>query len=356
MRALLNRRSAWLSRFVLCAAALAGGAAMAHATRTLPSRARVPETTHSAEAPAPPSPSAPSERVIAFPHDPLHELAAAREGALPADPLGARTAAGLTILGSTPHRLILFTFDDGPERSTTPELLDRLDDAGVRAVFFMAGHRIKGENNRQREQQEIARDAVRRGHVVASHTVDHFALTSLGSESLRRQVEDNERIFEEVFGGRPWLFRPPFGLHSARVDTYLAGRGYTIVMWNLGTGDYQVRTAADVLETWRRVFDRREDEEGERGGIVLLHDTHQWSVEAFTLIHRDLMARNCALWATDEELFDVVDDVSLFFVPRGAADVEQPAPPAVLPPEILAVRQAHLRAATRARCAATTAR
>jgi len=329
---------------------------MAQTTRTLPSRARVPETLVPAQAAPQPAPPTPVERVVAFPADPLHDLAAASGRALPPDPLGARTAAGLTIHGSTPHRLILFTFDDGPERSTTPELLDRLDAAGTRAVFFMAGHRIRGENNRQREQQEIARDAVRRGHIVASHTVDHFALTSLGGESLRRQIEDNERIFEDVFGGRPWLFRPPFGLHSSRVDAYLADRGYTIVMWNLGTGDYQVNTAAEVLETWRRVFARREQQEGERGGIILLHDTHAWSVEAFTLIHRDLMARNCDLLATGEELFDVVDDVSLFFVPRGAADTDQPAPPAVLPPEILAARQARVREATRARCAETAAR
>ncbi len=360
MRPPTTPRAGWLSRWVLCAAALAGGAAMAHATRTIPGQARVPQRVAQVRATAPAAAAlpraAPIEVVAAFPPDPLHEGGRTRDAARAGDPLGERTAAGLTIGGATPHRLILFTFDDGPERSTTPKLLDRLDAAGARAVFFMAGHRIRGENRRQREQQEIARDVVRRGHVVASHTVDHLPLPTLGSESLRFQIEENERIFEEVFGARPWLFRPPFGMHARRNDEFVAGRGYTIVMWNLGTGDFQVRSAADVLETWRRVFERRERDEGERGGIILLHDTHAWSVEAFTLIHDDLMARNCALLAAGDELFDVVDDVSLFYVPRGSADVGEVAPPAVLPPEVLAERQARLRESARTRCRSDAAR
>jgi len=251
-------------RILLCAAAIAGGAALAHTTRPhAPTSARSDAAnTHATEAatPAARQRRTPAEQ-IATPA-PLPSEAELIAVDIPRDTLGANVARGMTITGATPHRLILFTFDDGPDRSTTPKLLDRLDAAGVRAVFFLSGSRILGENKQQRDQQEVARDAVRRGHIVASHTINHVALPMLDSEEVIAQVEGNEEIFERVFGARPWLFRPPFGVHTDRTDGLMQDRGYTIMLWNRSTGDFQVRTAEAVHTTWRRVFERREREDG----------------------------------------------------------------------------------------------
>lgn len=348
-----------LGRIVLCAAALAGGAALAHAT---PPTRHSPSVAHAAPLARAAARGGSATNTTAAPSDALAPADVSAAGtvppvaAIPRDGFGTNVARGLTITGATPHRLILFTFDDGPDRSTTPGLLDRLDAAGVHGVFFLSGRRIAGENQQQRDQQEIARDTVRRGHIVASHTVDHLPLPTLETSEVLAQMNGNEQIFERVFGARPWLFRPPFGVHTQRTDALFQNHGYTIMFWNLGTGDFQVRTAEEVHLTWSRVFERREREEGERGGIILLHDTHAWSVEAFTLIFDDLMARNCRLLEAGEELYDVVDDPALFFVPRGDAIAGVKGPPTVLPPEVLAARQARLRDATRARCSAVAAR
>lgn len=352
---LIRRRSLRaLGRIVICATALAGGVALARATPRMPRHA-----SNIAHATAPVARAVlrgtPASAAPATAEAPALRAAPPPERVVPHS-FGEQFARGLTIRGGTPNRLILFTFDDGPARSTTPALLDRLDAAGVHAVFFLSGQRIRGENQQQRDQQEIARDAVRRGHIVASHTVSHLPLPTLDSSVIVAQIEDNERIFRRVFGERPWLFRPPFGVHTNRTDTLFQSRGYTIMFWNLGTGDYQVRDAEDVHTTWRRVFERRERENGDHGGVVLLHDTHAWSVEAFSLIFDDLMARNCKALETGEELYDVVEDPSLFFVPRGDAPVGTEAPPAVLSPQVLAARQARLRDTTRLRCDAAAAR
>ena len=63
-----------------------------------------------------------------------------------------------------------------------------------------------------------------------------------------------------------------------------------------------------------------------------------------------LLARNCALVETGEELYDIVDDPSFFFVPRADADASAETPAAVLPPALLEQRQAELREATERRC------
>jgi peptidoglycan/xylan/chitin deacetylase (PgdA/CDA1 family) len=255
----------------------------------------------------------------------------------------------MLITGSTPHRIVLFTFDDGPDPRSTPLLLDRLDAAEVKAVFFLVAARIAGKNPREREQAALAREIARRGHLLGGHTLDHATLPQLDDEGVLEQLTTSEAIFERALGGRPWLFRPPFGAHSQRIDQLLAERSYTTVLWNLGAGDFQVRSAEEVYQTWRKVLERREAE-GDRGGIILLHDTYAWSVDAFQMIHAHLQARNCELLATSEELFDIVDDLRFFFVPRGDAEADAPAPPALVPEAELAQRQAALRARTARRC------
>lgn len=269
----------------------------------------------------------------------------------PHEGLGEALRDGLIMRGATPHRLILFTFDDGPDRTTTPILLDRLDAAGVRAVFFLTGENLRGENLAERKNQEIAREAVRRGHMVASHGMHHRQLPLLSPAEAAREVEQAEEVFQQVLGGRPWLIRPPGGSRSPRIDRMLAERGYTVVLWNLGAGDTQVHTAEEVHRTWAAVLERRRAR-GDEGGIVLLHDTYAWSVDAFQLIVEDLLARNCALLAEGEELYDFVEDPRLFFQPRGAADPSSETAPVVLPRAHLDARQARLREETAQRCEA----
>jgi len=260
---------------------------------------------------------------------------------------------GLTVTGSTPHRLILFTFDDGPDWKTTPKLLDELDAVGVKAVFFISAWRISGESFRQQQQRAIAQQIVARGHMVASHTYSHRQLTLLSNASIEKELLSTEVIFREVFGDRPWLFRPPGGAHSARVDALVANRGYTTMLWNLGTGDVRVDSPQKVFYTWRRVLSRREREAGDRGGIVLLHDTHAWSVEAFRLIYDELERRNCLLWQRGEELYDVVSDPRLFFVPRADAHASTVVTRTLVQPQTLEARQTQLRARAAARCSNT---
>ncbi|MDH5675648.1 MAG: polysaccharide deacetylase family protein [Myxococcales bacterium] len=354
-----------ISRALLYVASLAAGAATAYATSphaSLGAGARVDAASAAPKARArPTAPTAPSVGATAAaaaaapsvaPH--LPEVAAVEPIPEPEaeawDGLGAALRGGKIITGSTPHRLVLFTFDDGPDRRTTPLLLDRLDDEGIKAIFFLVGSRIAGTNSMERQQAAIAREIVRRGHLVGNHTIDHVQLPLLDDEAVRAELTGAETIFERVLGGRPWLFRPPFGAHSQRIDQHLASRGYTTVLWNLGSGDFQVRSAEEVFDTWLKVFERREREEGERGGIILLHDTYAWSVDAFQLIVTHLQQRNCELLREGQELYDIIDDPAPFFVPRDGESAEAEAPPAELDSRTLAARQQQLADLTERRC------
>lgn len=251
--------------------------------------------------------------------------------------LGAGLGGHGRVEGTTARRLLHFTFDDGPDPRTTPRLLELLDRSGVKATFFFSASRFRPGVKRHAGAVELAREVLRRGHMVGSHSVDHQRMARLGPAALQEQLDLNDRLFKEVFGARTFLFRPPFGSSNTHLDTLLSERDYTVVMWNLGIADWVKRPPERLALTFKKVLERSELEPNGRGGVVLLHDTHDWTIDAFELILRYVDARNCALLARSEELFDVTDDLSPFV---GAG----------LPAAELAARQARLRARYAERC------
>lgn len=350
----LRRAVGIAGRAALCVSAIAGGAAVAAATTPPASRQTVVEGLAPVrvidvvrETPRPVVVDAPAPTPAPAPEGDGLEIAMD----LPTDAPAARSLAnGMVMTGATRHRLILFTFDDGPDHRYTRTLLDALDRERVRAVFFLSARRFEGRFPRDRELAGIATEIAHRGHFVGNHTMDHLQLPLLLEPELEEQVSGAESVFERVIGERTYLVRPPGGARSPRIDAWLADREYTQMLWNLGTGDFQVRSADAVVTTFRNVLEREENERGVRGGIVLLHDIHEWSVQAFPRIVELLEDRNCELMARGEELYDFVDDPSLFFVPRDESSPSAEAPFVELAPDVLEARQARARARTEAHC------
>ena len=154
-------------------------------------------------------------------------------------------------------RAIALTFDDGPNPTATPELLDLLDQHGARATFFMIGRHV-------REFPRIAADVVARGHAVANHTETH---PNLAFHSARKVAEELAKCSEAISSatGREarWM-RPPFGARGPSLARTAGANGIVgVVMWSKWARDWTVQPAEAVIERLRRV----------RGGdIVLLHD------------------------------------------------------------------------------------
>ncbi len=211
------------------------------------------------------------------------------------------------------RRCIAFTFDDGPECRNTPRLLDMLDQRGVKATFFVVGHRIAGDDTYHAANRAVLRDIVRRGHRVGNHTYHHVELDALRPERLAAEIDQTAALIESTIGRRPWLFRAPFGaLHRPRTVDAVFSRGYTPVYWELDTRDWETPSVAGVVENFRQAL-----RESPRGGVVLLHDTHWWSVAAFPQIMAVLDRRNASLVAAGEEPYQIVN-LEAFYRPLGA--------------------------------------
>ena len=251
---------------------------------------------------------------------------------------GTELAGSGVLTGATKRRILHFTFDDGPDARTTPRLLDILDRAGVKGTFFFSTSRFSGREHRNAAAPDLAREVARRGHQLGAHGYEHQHMSRLTPPQLKVQMSGSESTFQKVFDTRTFLFRPPFGSRNAALDQMLADGKYVTVMWNIGMADWVARTPELIRLTFWRVLARNEAERGERGGVVLLHDTHDWSIDAFVLIADSIAAKNCELLGAGEELYDIVDSLAPFVTPVSDA--------------AYAARQAELREQTALRCAA----
>ena len=324
----------WRVRLTCCALALVAGSSFAGASEiSRPDPAIV-------LAAAPQTPAPIKEPVHAEPGpDVVREIAPPENR----DVTGLRFPPGMTIPGGSKHRMILFTFDDGPSRRTTPRLLDVLDELGIKAIFFVTSQSFGNGNPWEREHAAIVREIVRRGHTIGSHTENHYQLPLLRNAEVEAELWISERKIRGAIGRRPRLIRPPGGALSKRIESLLAEDQYTSVMWALYPGDLEADSPDELVRTFFRVLDRRERETGDRGGIVLMHDTKRQSLEALPRLVDALKKRNCRLVREGQELYDIVDDLGYFI-------------PDYPPDESLEERQEELRERTLRHCAALALR
>ena len=167
--------------------------------------------------------------------------------------------------GFTPKTVAL-TFDDGPDQTYTPEILDILQKAGVKATFFVIG--ANAEKN-----PELLRRLYAEGHDIGNHTFTHPNIADISLTQLGLEVSATQRLFESVLGRQTHLFRSPYGEDSepetqdqVRPLESLGKQGYVFVGMHIDPSDWS-RPGVDAIvnETLRQA-------QSDEGNVILLHD------------------------------------------------------------------------------------
>ena len=175
---------------------------------------------------------------------------------------------------------VALTYDDGPHPAITPRLLDVLRDVEARATFFVIGERAVAHS-------EIVRRMVEDGHSVGTHSMHHRDLRGASTAVVRAEVNDGRRAVEDIVGRPVPLFRPPQGRLSTSSALVLRAPQWQTRLWTTDSYDWKTGATSDsVVEHASRVED---------GGIVLLHDTYEPTLEASRLLVERLRARGLQL-------------------------------------------------------------
>ncbi|MDA1359695.1 polysaccharide deacetylase family protein [Glycomyces luteolus] len=171
---------------------------------------------------------------------------------------------------------VALTFDDGPRSTTTTRLLNTLTSNGLRATMFNVGREVA--NN-----PALARAQVNAGMWIANHTQTHTDLTKLNSSQIAQEISAAQQAIRQATGVTPALFRPPYGATNATVKSIANQQGLTEILWTVDSFDWNYdTTSAQIVQNVRNV---------QNGGVVLMHDLYQSTIDAIPQIAADLRSR-----------------------------------------------------------------
>ena len=123
-------------------------------------------------------------------------------------------------------RRVALTFDDGPDPTWTPRIVDALAEHGVRGTFFLVGERAV-------RAPEAVRAIVAGGHEVASHGWSHRSLWLCGPRRTADEIDRAQEALTTLSGTTPRFFRPAWGMVNAAMFPLLRARHVRAVFWSI---------------------------------------------------------------------------------------------------------------------------
>ena len=162
--------------------------------------------------------------------------------------------------------VVALTFDDGPNASSTPILLDGLKERKVRATFFLIG---------------------------GNHTYTHCNLSKLETGEAKKELEQTDTVIEKITGKQPVFVRAPYGELPVDSEQDL-NRIY--IGWTVDPLDWMTEDTGAVVKTVV--------EEINPGDVILLHDCYPSSVQAAIRIVDLLQGKGYEFVTVDHLIMD----------------------------------------------------
>lgn len=184
---------------------------------------------------------------------------------------------------------IAITFDDGPNATTTMEVLDILEKYQVRASFFLIGTNINDESAKS------VKRAFDLGCDIENHSKTHSYMDKMTADEIKDEVAYVNDKVKEITGTTPKFFRPPY---IAVNDTMYENIDMTFISGN-GCNDWDDKVTAEYRAKYL-------EKKAADGVIFLLHDAegNSKTVEALDKAIPILLEKGFQ-FATISELFEL---------------------------------------------------
>lgn len=183
---------------------------------------------------------------------------------------------------------IAVTFDDGPNATLTPKLLDLLAERKIKATFF-----VLGENAVR--YPAILKRASSEGHEIGNHSWSHRNFAKTSEETIRAELQRTDDVIQQATGIRPKIMRPPYGeLTPSQRQWVHSEFGHSVIMWDVDPLDWK--------EPGAPVVSRRIISATKAGSIILSHDIHAQTIAAMPDAFDGLLAKGFKFLTVSELL------------------------------------------------------
>jgi len=172
---------------------------------------------------------------------------------------------GPAITHTNSPRKLAITFDDGPNPTMTPKLLDLLDRHKARATFFVIGQYA-------RQHPDLLRETAARGHVIGNHTDSHPNLFWSSGSQTRDELHRCQDAIATALNAPPRFFRPPFGWRNPWLAAAARDLNLQVVTWTLLPGDWRAETDDWLVRRLDPISAHARSSRATGGDILCLHD------------------------------------------------------------------------------------
>lgn len=208
------------------------------------------------------------------------------------------------ITDSVGQKVCYLTFDDGPNTTITPQVLDVLRKYDVKATFFMLGYLME-------DNSDMARRIYEEGHLLANHTYSHIYEDIYEStDAFMSEIRETEDLILKTLDSEDEYFpivRFPGGSHEVgkyksikgELKDVLEEEGYYHCDWNSLNGDAEGKEKdADGLFEY---FEKNTSTS--KNAVVLMHDTvsKQATVDSLGKIIEYMLEEGYVFLRLDEE-------------------------------------------------------
>ncbi|MGA8432397.1 MAG: glycosyltransferase [Candidatus Sulfotelmatobacter sp.] len=217
--------------------------------------------------------------------------------------------------GYSPNKVVL-TFDDGPDPTWTPKILDVLKREHATATFFLIG--IQAD-----KFSGLVKRIYDEGHTIGNHTFTHPDVSNISSTYMRLELNLTERLFASLVGVRATLLRPPYAIDEepdtadqVRPLEFAQEKGYITVGNRIDTNDWtdvpRRQTAEEIAAKVLSHLPPCRPDDLHCGNIVLMHDgggNRSETVRALPMIIEGVRARGYEIAPVYELFYKTRADV-----------------------------------------------
>lgn len=171
------------------------------------------------------------------------------------------------------EKQVYLTFDDGPSKNVTPQILDILKENDVQATFFVLGSRVD-------LYPDIVKREYNEGHYIANHGYSHkYSQIYENKDTVFQEYIDCENSIKNALENQEYnsyLFRFPGGSSGGYYEkvksearALLNSYGLAFTNWNCLTGDAENKKTKEAC--MEEMIKTKEDQ---NSIILLMHDAN----------------------------------------------------------------------------------
>lgn len=169
------------------------------------------------------------------------------------------------------YKRVFLTFDDGPSKTVTPQILSILEQYNIKATFFVLGSRVE-------LYPDIVKDAYNKGHYIANHGYSHkYDYIYASTDNIIEEYRHTENIIRDALQMPNYytnVFRFPGGSSGGKYNEVkqsaiqiLKSNNIAYLDWNCLTKDSEGKFTKEEL-----VQNLINTSQNKNSIVVLMHD------------------------------------------------------------------------------------